>query len=367
MKITDVEAIPIRLPLARPNITAMGVVTESRKVIVKIITDDGISGFGEASSFPAYGGGTADAVIGAMAIYRSHLIGADPYDHSKIAKQLEEMIAEEWLARAAINVALHDIVGKSLNQPIYNLYGGKVRDSVDVFLIVAGESPEEVADNARQAMANGFGVVKVKAGFEAIEATIAKIEAIRRAVGSGLEITVDANQAWEVKEAIANIRRMEPFNLQSVEQPVAARDFEGMATVTGAVDVRIIADESVWDIKDALHLIKVRGADVLSVRVSKAGGISNARSIMEAAHSAGMPCILGSMLEMDLGISAALQLAASVNCKLYASALSHYQMYDASLLEQPLRQKGATLYIPTGPGLGVTVSEEAINQYRESP
>ena len=85
------------------------------------------------------------------------------------------------------------------------------------------------------------------------------------------------------------------------------------------------------------------------------------------AGSAGMPCILGSMLEMDLGISAALQLAASVNCKLYASALSHYQMYDASLLEQPLRQKGATLYIPTGPGLGVTVSEAAINQYRESP
>jgi len=367
VKISDVEAIPIRLPLARPNYTAMGVVTESRKVIVKITTDTGITGFGEASSFPAYGGGTADAVIGAMAVYRPHLMGENPFNHLQIGKTLEEMVAEERLARAAINVALHDIVGKSLNQPIYNLYGGKVRELVDIFLILAGESPEEVADNARQAMADGFGVVKVKAGFEDIEATIAKIKIIRQAVGSGLEITVDANQAWHVKEAIANIRLMEPFNVQSVEQPVAARDIEGMAIVTNAVGVRIIADESVWDIEDALHLIKARGADVLSVRVSKAGGISNARSILDIAHSAGMPCILGSMLETDLGISAALQVAASVNCKLYASALSHYQLYDASLLDQPLRQEGAALHIPNGPGLGVTVSEEAIDQYRESP
>ena len=345
----------------------MGVVTESRKVIVKISTDTGISGFGEASSFPAYGGGTADAVIGAMAVYRPHLMGVDPFNHAKIAKTLKALVAEERLARAAVNVALHDIVGKSLSQPIYNLYGGKVRESVDVFLILAGESPEQVADNARQAMEDGFRVVKVKAGFEAIEATIAKIEAVRRVVGAGLDITVDANQSWLVKEAIANIRQMEPFDLQSVEQPVAARDIDGMATVTGAVGVRIIADESVWDVEDALHLIKARGADVLSIRVSKAGGITDARSILELAHSAGLPCILGSMLETDLGISAALQTAASVNCTLYASALSHYQLYDASLLEQPLRQEGAALHIPTGPGLGVTVSEEAINRYRESP
>lgn len=110
-----------------------------------------------------------------------------------------------------------------------------------------------------------------------------------------------------------------------------------------------------------------RGADVLSVRVGKAGGLSAARSILDAAHGAGMPCILGSMLETDLGITAALQLAASVECALHACALSHYAMYDASFLEQPLRQDGGTLYVPTGPGLGVTVSEQRIDQFRESP
>ena len=136
-------------------------------------------------------------------------------------------------------------------------------------------------------------------------------------------------QPWQVDEAIANIKRMEPFFLQSIEQPVAASDIKGMAVVTEATGVRIVADESVWDIEDALKVIKIRGADVLSIRVSKAGGISNARLILNMARDAGIPCILGSMLETDLGISAALQLAASVNCKLYASALSHYRMYDA--------------------------------------
>lgn len=364
LKIVDVEAIPIRLSLSRPNYTAMGVVTESRKVIVKITADTGISGFGEASTFPAYGGGTADAVMGAIAACSPYLKGANPFNHVQISKMLREIVAGEQLALAAIDVALHDIVGKSLGQPIYKLYGNRVRESVEVFLIVSGEGPVEIADNARQAMADGFGVVKVKAGFESIEATIAKIEAIRREVGSGLDITVDANQAWQVDEAIANIKRMEPFFLQSIEQPVAASDIEGMAVVTEATGVRIVADESVWDIEDALKVIKIRGADVLSIRVSKAGGISNARLILNMARDAGIPCILGSMLETDLGISAALQLAASVNCKLYASALSHYRMYDASLLEKPLRQIGSTLHISTEPGLGVAVSEKEIDRHR---
>ena len=364
LKIVDVEAIPIRLSLSRPNYTAMGVVTESRKVIVKITADTGISGFGEASTFPAYGGGTADAVMGAIAGCSPYLKGANPFNHVQISKMLREIVAGEQLALAAIDVALHDIVGKSLGQPIYRLYGNRVRESVEVFLIVSGEGPVEIADNARQAMADGFGVVKVKAGFESIEATIAKIEAIRQEVGSGLDITVDANQAWQVDEAIANIKRMEPFFLQSIEQPVAASDIEGMAVVTEATGVRIVADESVWDIEDALKVIKIRGADVLSIRVSKAGGISNARLILNMARDAGIPCILGSMLETDLGISAALQLAASVNCKLYASALSHYRMYDASLLEKPLRQIGSTLHISTEPGLGVAVSEKEIDRHR---
>ena len=118
------------------------------------------------------------------------------------------------------------------------------------------------------------------------------------------------------------------------------------------------------DMEDALQVIKIRGADVLSIRVSKAGGIYNARLILKMARDAGIPCILGSMLETDLGISAALQLAGSVDCKLYASALSHYLMYEASLLEKPLRRKGSTLHIPNEPGLGVTVCEEKIDLHR---
>ena len=367
MKITKVEAIPVRVPLARPNSTATGVITETRKVIVKIITDSGIAGFGEASSVPEYGGGTADSIMDAITAYRPYLIGADPSEMSVIAGRLAETAVDDQLARAAVDVALYDIVARNLDQPIHVLFGDQVRDSVEVFLIIAGDGPEEVADNARQAVADGYRVVKVKAGFEPITATIAKIDAIRAAVGFGLDITVDANQAWQVDEAIANINQMAPFDLQSVEQPVAARDIKGMAAVTSTVDVPIIADESVWDIDDARHVIENRGADVLSVRVGKAGGLSAARSILDAAHGAGMPCILGSMLETDLGITAALQMAASVECALHACALSHYAMYDASFLEQPLRQDGGTLYVPTGPGLGVTVSEQRIDQFRESP
>ena len=364
LRVVAVEAIPIQLSLSQPNNTAMGVVTETTKVIVKITTDTGISGFGEASTFPAYGGGTADAVMSAVAACSPYLRGANPLNYIQISAVLGEIIAREQLALAAIDVALQDIAGKSLGQPIYELYGNNVRESVEVFLIVSGEDPAEVAENARQAKADGFKVVKVKAGFETIEMTIAKIEAIRREVGLGLDITVDANQAWQVDEAIANIKLLEPLSIQSIEQPVLAKDIQGMADVTNATGVQIIADESVWDMEDALQVIKIRGADVLSIRVSKAGGIYNARLILKMARDAGIPCILGSMLETDLGISAALQLAGSVDCKLYASALSHYLMYEASLLEKPLRRKGSTLHIPNEPGLGVTVCEEKIDLHR---
>ena len=365
MVITEVETIPISLPLVRPNVTALGTVTHSRKVLVKIHTDESVIGFGEASAYPEYGGGAREDIAASLEACTNLLVGEDPFERQALMVRLLRSGATLPIARAAIDVALHDLVGKALNHPLSTLFGGGLRDRVDVFYILAGATPEAIAEDAVRARDAWFRTVKLKAGFEPIGRTLEKLRAIREAVGGSLAITVDANQGWEVKEAAAGIARMAALGVESVEQPVAGPDLEGMAALTRAADVRIVADESVWNLKDALEIVEKRAAHCLSVRISKAGGLREARNMLDLAHAAGISCILGSTLESSIGIAAAVQLGVTAPGRLEASALSHHLMYPSPLIHSPLVLEHGAVLVPEGSGLGIQVDEEALADFRD--
>lgn len=367
MIITGVEIIPFSLPLVRPHVTALGTVTRSRKVLVKISTDEWITGFGEASAYPEYGGGSLEVIATALEASAKVLVGEDPFDTQALMARLLRSGGTVPIARAAIDVALHDLIGQALSQPVSTFFGGRLRDRLEVFFMLAGATPEEVAEDAVRAWDAGYRTVKLKAGFEPIGRTLDKVRAIREGVGGSLAITVDVNQGWEVNEAIDGIHRMAALGVESVEQPVASRDLAGMATVTRSADVRIVADESVWNLNDALEIVKRRAANSLSVRISKAGGLREARNMLDLAHVAGLSCILGSTLESSIGIAAAVQLGVSAPCRLDASALSHHLMFASPLVHSPLVMERGELLVPEGSGLGIQVDEEAVADFQDDP
>jgi L-alanine-DL-glutamate epimerase-like enolase superfamily enzyme len=334
LAIKQIEVYPITLGYKEPFRIAPGASTESKNVIVKIITDYGVVGWGESSPSERVTGETAETVIKTLDKVAPKLIDMYPLRIEQNVELMDSLVEGEPAAKAAIDIALHDILGKTARKPLYMLMGG-YRNEVLTDITLGIKSPKEMAEDAVKAVKKGFKALKVKVGVDPTE-DVERIKMIRSAVGGDMHIRIDANQGWTPRQALEALNKMKKFNIQFAEQPVPAEDLKGLVAVRKNSPVPIMADESVHSPEDAMRLIQAEAVDFINIKLMKSGGILKGRKIAAIAEAAGIPCMIGCMGESEIGIAAGAHLAAAVKNIQYADLDSDL------LLKDKLVRKGGT-------------------------
>jgi muconate cycloisomerase len=369
MKIIRIDTIPVQVPIdpVRAIRSGRGNHLVSPFLLVKVHTDEGITGLGEVSCTPGWSG--EDQVTAAHFIREflaPLLIGENPLEIERLTRKLHRRIAHNMFTKAALEMALWDIFGQAAGLPLYRLLGGPVRECVPLKFSVTGAAPTAAAGIAEWAVEQGFRKMKVKVGTGPED--IPRVKAVRAAVGLDIVVGVDANGGWTPQEAVRAIRRMTAESgIAFAEQPVPALDIAWLADVRSQVDVPIIADESMGTPQDALALARSGAADVLSVYIGKGGGIGPARKAAVVAEAAGLCCTVGSNLELGVASAAMIHLAMAapgIDAEAYPCDILGPYFYEDMLLAEPLRIQGGEARPPERPGLGVALSEEKVRHYR---
>lgn len=312
MKIKSIKLGIIKIPLRRPFKTALRTVYNVEDVVVRIETESGLVGYGEAPPTGVITGDTTGAIIGAINDHISKAImGMDIRNYEDIMIVLNKSLVHNSSAKAAVDIAIHDLYAQSFNRPLYRLLGGS-KTEIETDITISVNSPEEMVEDSLSAVSEGYRTLKIKVGKDSA-LDIERIKAIRKAIGYDINIRIDANQGWSAKEAIRTIRKMEDedLRLELVEQPVPAYDIKGLKLVTDNVDVPILADESVFSPMDAMNIINTGAADLINIKLMKTGGIYNAIKIADMASLYNVECMIGCMLESKLSVTAAVHLAAA--------------------------------------------------------
>lgn len=368
MRISRIEATPYFPPLrqffGRSVKLGFGELKNLEFGLVRIYTDEGLVGLGEISNVFAPSGGAQCRIVDD--VLAPSLLGEDPAHIARIHSLMDEAIDGMEPAKAALDMALYDIVGKSLNVPVHGLLGGQVREHIPLsFSIMFGDA-DEMAGLSRELAADGFKTVKVKVGQGADEDEEA-IRAIRAAVGENVTIRVDANMAWKTpKEALETLRRIEPFGIELAEQPLVGSDLDGMAFIRERIDIPIMADESVWSPRTAMQVLQRQAADIVSVYVAESGGLFRAAQTFFMCEAAGVPNAIGSMPETGVGTAAEVHLGVAMTNLTLAADCCGSSYYDEDFLKTPLKVKDGFAYPPPGPGLGVEIDEDVFERWCEA-
>lgn len=312
LRITDVKIGHISVPLKKPFKTALRTVNSVEDIIVRIETDTGNIGYGEAPPTGVITGDTTGAIIGAIEDHiKKTIVGMEIENLEELMLKLDRSIVKNTSAKAAVDIAIYDLYGQLYNAPVYKLLGG-YRKEIITDITISVNDPEEMARDSIEAVQEGYRTLKIKVGKDA-SLDIKRMQAIRDAVGYDVDLRIDANQGWTTKEAIYTLRKMEDagLNIELVEQPVPAHDFEGLKMVTDNIAIPVMADESVFSPSDAMKIMQMHAADLINIKLMKTGGIHNALKICSMAEVYGMECMIGCMLEAKVSVTAAVHLAAA--------------------------------------------------------
>jgi L-alanine-DL-glutamate epimerase-like enolase superfamily enzyme len=351
MGIKQIEIYAVTLRYEEPFRIASGTSTQSHNVNVKIITDYDVIGWGESSPSKRVTGETSETVIMALDKIAPGLIGRCPLRIEENIEFMDSVIEGNPAAKAAVDMALHDVLGKTACKPLFMLMGG-YRTEVLTDLTLAIKSPKEMARDAVKAINKGFKALKVKLGVDPVE-DVERVRMVRETVGRDTQIRIDANQGWTPQQAIQVLNRIEKFKIQFAEQPVPSEDIKGLAKVRKDSPVPIMADESVHSPQDAMRLIQAEAVDSINIKLMKSGGILKGRKIADVAEAAGIPCMIGCMGESGIGITAAAHLAAAMKNIQYADLDSDIMLQDKLVKKGGTGVKNSMRTFPKHAGLGI--------------
>ena len=362
MKITSVRATPVLMPRPTPFTSSLGTHAGSENAVVEIETDAGITGVGEASSiWDRRGRGCADDINGLLA---EALVGRDPTRIRLVTDAMDALLSRRSApAKAGVEMALWDILGKALDTPVHQLLGGAVRERLALSRSLSMGTVDEVLAQADTLVHEGYGTLKMKVGRDA-EADVANLSALRRRFPD-LRLRVDANMGWpNAKTAALHIRELEEFDIELVEQPLHEDDLEGLRFLRESVDTAVMADESVWTPADAMACVKAEAVDVFNVYVAEAGGLGPAARIFAIAEAARLTCIIGSMPEFGIGTAAQAHLAFAMPNIGHACDVNGFVYHSDDVVDHGLRIEEGYIYPPARPGLGVRLDPERLAKYR---
>ena len=354
MKITGLEWGRVSIPLRTPFKTALRTVASVEDVILRVRTDAGLTGWGEAPPTGVITGDTAEGIIGALAHHLGPaLLDRDLEAFEPLCQDVQKALVHNTSAKAAVDMALWDLYGQMLGQPIYRLPGA-ARKRMRTDLTISVNPPEIMAEDARVAVGRGFDCLKVKVGVNP-SLDVERLAAVRAAVPADTVLRIDANQAWTPRQAVRILNGMQDrgLNLELVEQPVPARDLEGLAYVTRHSDVPVLADEAVFSPEDALRVLDARAADMINIKLMKCGGITPALKIAALADLMGVQCMIGCMLEGPVSVGAAVHFACARSCVTRVD-LDGPGLCAANPVTGGPRFDGPDITVSDTPGLGVT-------------
>ncbi|MFH1420056.1 MAG: dipeptide epimerase [Planctomycetota bacterium] len=355
MKITRTEAWLVRMPLAVPYTIAYETVDTATNVFLRVETDRGVTGLGCAAPDEQVTGETPEGVLQAMTVVVEPLLrSADPIRWSFLMERLTTELSTMPSARAAVDMALFDILGKVCNLPLWKLFGG-YRQNIKTSITIGILPEDDTVLFARQWLQKGFTCLKLKGGLD-VEADIARIMKVREAVGADIELRFDANQGYTVAEARRFVEGTRSANLEIFEQPTPRAEPELLGEVTRSVSIPVMADESLMTLRDAYRLARNELVDMVNIKLMKVGGISEAMHINSVARAAGLEAMVSCMDEAGLAIAAGLHFALAKRNVVYADLDGHLDLIDDPTHEAVTIRKG---YIsPTDlPGLGVELPD----------
>ena len=354
MKIQSIEIGKVSIPLKKPFKTALRTVHSAEDIIVKVIADSGEVGFGNAPPTAVITGDSQDSIIAAIRdTLAPKLVGMEIDNLEGIMTALDTGMLHNCSAKAALDIAVYDLFGKRYGLPLYKLFGGYCR-SMETDLTISLNDPDEMVRDSLEAVTEGYTALKLKVGNDpALD--IQRVQAIRDAVGPAVKIRLDANQGWNAKEAVRTIRRFEAdgLDIELIEQPVKAHDFDGLKYVTDHVETDIMADESAFGPYEVFRLLSMRACDLVNIKLMKAGGLHNAVKIAHFAETMGVQCMMGCMLESKVGITAAASLAAGKRIVTRADLDAAVLLAEDPVVGGVSFDKNQ-LILSEAPGLGIT-------------
>ena len=367
MKITSIELYELRVPLNKPftRSVRIGTLVDCTPVVSRIDTDDGLEGIGETN--PVMPLTSEDAAV-VVHVIREHLapavLGADPRNLHDIHRRMDAASSGWSVPKAALDLACHDLLGKSGGLRVADMLGGVAHDRLPVMWTVGMDTPEANAEEAVAMRRQGFTSLMIKVAAGTVEQDAARVRAVREAVGPDYPLIADANQGWDVLRAVRFAKLVEDCGLALLEQPVPPEDIDGLAEVRRRTGLLISADESVHTLTQARRLIEKKAADVFSIKVIKHGGIRKAHAIMRYAEAHGILCLMNSNAEEGVTQAASLQLGAAASNlwpfgHAYRSPLR--LAGDISTFSEHIRDGWVSL--PTEPGLGVALKPDMLDRF----
>jgi len=376
-RITALSATRFSLPFRNPFATAAGVLTHRHGFIIRLETDTGLVGVGEASPHPTLAATSLGEIEGALERIRPRVLEAPlriaaPSAAGDVRRASKAI--DHWLydlrpeipptLACALEVAAYDAIARLHGVSLSHLIGETCRSRVMVNATLGGVTLDDVVASATAARERGFRCAKLKVGMgPSLAAERERVAVARRALGPDTHLRLDANGAWSSGTAIEMLRVLQEYDLELVEQPVAPGNLAAMHHVRQAVDVPIAADEDVTCIDAARCVLAHDAATVLVIKPMVVGGLTKARRIADLAREHGAGAIVTTTIDSGIGTAAALQLAATLPDTGLAFGLATAELLDADILGQPLIVQHGDMVVPTGPGLGVTLDEKALARW----
>ncbi len=364
-KIDSIATLIIDLPLRRlQRFSVLGTRSQSI-VLIRIVSNSGIEGIGESvtPSGPWWGGESVETIKTIIDQYLAPcVIGENAFDLQKIMGRMDSVVHANPFAKAGVEMALLDIVGKSLDQPVYNLLGGKLRNSLPVSWPLATGDAEAEIEEAQRMLAGGFcQSFKLKMGALDPEKDVARAVTIAQALDGRARVRVDPNEMWDETTAKRLLPQLEEAGIELIEQPMPRWNLAASARLTSlATSSEIMLDEGVCTLRDMLEIIRLRAAGLISIKIMKMGGIRASKTIAQVAEASGVSVYMGTFLESSLGTAANMQLCATFGNLPYGGELIGPLLIAEDICQQAAQYENGELKLTTGPGLGVKLDEDKV-------
>ena len=359
--IAQVEIHKLRIPLITPFITSLGRDDNAENIIVVIRTNKGISGFGECSPYMPINGESIDTCFLVAQYFAKLLKGKNPLQIEDSIIAMDKCIYGNASIKSAFDMALYDIASQHAQIPLYKFIGGENNKTIFTDYTVSIGDPQKMAADAVKIKEDGFPAIKIKLGKHG-PTDVLRIKAIREAVGDQIPLRIDANQGWELEEAITTLNALAPYGIQYCEEPIARWNFMELPRVKKESPIKIMADECCGDEHDAKRLIQLNACDLMNIKLGKSSGIFKGLKMVRLAETANIPLQIGAFMESRLAMTA------FAHFSLCSPIIEHFD-FDTALMfkEDPVSggivyEKNGLIHITNTPGLGATIQQSYLDK-----